>query len=214
MDETSRGVPGLAGMEHVGLDVPNLDDAVAFFCDVIGCDLMYRHGPYSYPAGTPDADNYFVSYLGQPADTSTKIAMLRCGNGANLELFETTAASRNEHAPQFVDRGSSHFCFFVDDMEAAVDHLRARGVNVFAGIAETFGVEGGEASTNTHFLAPWGQMLELISYPHGRLYEQDTCLRLWRPDRAETWRPGGGPEPCLDERAAAQAGGRHRPDDE
>jgi catechol 2,3-dioxygenase-like lactoylglutathione lyase family enzyme len=202
MEQSSRGVPGLSGMEHIGLDVPDLDEAIAFFCDVIGCDLMYRHGPYAYPDGTPDADNYFVNYLGQPADTETRIAMLRCGNGTNLELFETASASRNEHIPQFVDRGSSHFCFYVDDMEAAVGHLRGHDVNVFGGIATTFGVEAGEESTNTHFLSPWGQMLELISYPHGRLYEQDTSLRLWQPDRPETWRLSGRSNPSPAESAA------------
>jgi hypothetical protein len=73
-------------------------------------------------------------------------------------------------------------------MEAAVDYLRARDVEGFGGIAATLGVQAGEASTNTHFLASWGRMLELISYPHGRLYERDTDLRLWQPDKPDTWR--------------------------
>jgi catechol 2,3-dioxygenase-like lactoylglutathione lyase family enzyme len=36
---TSRGLPGLRGAEHIGFTVPNLDQATAFFVDVIGCEL-------------------------------------------------------------------------------------------------------------------------------------------------------------------------------
>src|ERR1700684_3557976 len=91
---SARGVPTLSGMEHIGLDVPDLDQAVDFFCNVIGCDLLYRDGPYAYPPDTPAEENYFVNFLGQPGDTKTEIAMLRCGNGSNLELFQTAAPSR------------------------------------------------------------------------------------------------------------------------
>ena len=38
------GMPGLRGLEHVGLTVPNLDDAVRFFCEVIGCEHVLDAG--------------------------------------------------------------------------------------------------------------------------------------------------------------------------
>ena len=33
-----RGLPGLAGGDHIGITVPNLDAALAFFVEVIGCE--------------------------------------------------------------------------------------------------------------------------------------------------------------------------------
>lgn len=36
-----RGMPGLVGADHVGLTVPDLEEAVAFFVDVIGCDDIF-----------------------------------------------------------------------------------------------------------------------------------------------------------------------------
>ena len=42
----SKGLPGLSHVDHVGLTVPNLDAAVRFYCDVIGCHELYRMGPF------------------------------------------------------------------------------------------------------------------------------------------------------------------------
>ncbi|MCW2874814.1 MAG: Glyoxalase/bleomycin resistance protein/dioxygenase, partial [Streptomyces oryziradicis] len=33
-------------LDHVGLTVPDLDQAREFFVDVLGCEYMYALGPY------------------------------------------------------------------------------------------------------------------------------------------------------------------------
>ena len=46
MDETPMttskraGLPGLRGVDHVGITVPNMEQATAFFVDVLGCELL------------------------------------------------------------------------------------------------------------------------------------------------------------------------------
>jgi catechol 2,3-dioxygenase-like lactoylglutathione lyase family enzyme len=183
---TERGVPTLRGMEHIGMSVPDLDQAVDFFCDVIGCELLYRHGPYS--DDTEGAENWNVRYVGLHPRTVVNIAMLRCGNGANLEIFEFAAPDQNRRMPRFSDVGGAHYCFYVEDMDAAVAYLRERGVEVFpGGAADSPGPEAGRDSTNTHMLTPWGQMIEVITYEHGRDYERDTPLRLWVPNKPASW---------------------------
>jgi len=32
-----------------------------------------------------------------------------------------------------------------------------------------------------YFRAPWGMQFELVSYPGGKAYEQDTPVKLWHP---------------------------------
>ncbi len=44
MTAQSRGLPGLAGGEHIGITVPDLQLAVDFFVDVIGCDFVFDGG--------------------------------------------------------------------------------------------------------------------------------------------------------------------------
>ena len=39
-------LPGLAGAEHVGFTVPDLDAAVRFFTEAIGCTKAYEIGPF------------------------------------------------------------------------------------------------------------------------------------------------------------------------
>ena len=210
-EASSKGLPGVSGMEHIGLVVPDLDQAIEFLCDVIGCELVYRHGPHGpYPEDTPAEENMAVKYTGAPRDIKTNIAMLRCGNGANMEIFETESRERVARIPRFVDNGSTHFCFYVSNIEKAVEHLRAHGVEIFGGIWQTPGIESGEDSTCVHFLAPWGQMFEIIAFPNGKVYEESTHLRLWQPDRPDTWRsPENNFALSPAEQAAASATGGH-----
>lgn len=180
-----KGVPTLSGLEHIGLTVPDLDEAIDFFCEVIGCELLYKHGPYVDE--NEGAENFYHHYVELHPRTVATIAMLRCGNGSNLELFEFEAPAQKREVPPFSDFGGAHLTFYVEDMDRAVQYLRERGVHVMGGIAESPGPEAGRASTNTHFKTPWGQMLELISYPHGRDYERETEGRLWMPAEPDTW---------------------------
>ncbi len=38
---------GLRGCDHIGLTVPNLDEAVKFFTEVIGCEYIFDGGSVS-----------------------------------------------------------------------------------------------------------------------------------------------------------------------
>lgn len=180
-----KGIPTLSGLEHVGLTVPNLEEAITFFCDVIGCEFLYKHGPYiDENEGDKNFYNFFVELHPR---TEATIAMLRCGNGSNLELFEFKAPGQKTTIPPFSDHGGAHLTFYVDDMERAVSYLRKKGVHVMGGAAESPGPEAGKLSTNTHFKTPWGQMLEVIAYPYGRDYEKVTDSRLFVPNKPDSW---------------------------
>jgi catechol 2,3-dioxygenase-like lactoylglutathione lyase family enzyme len=41
----NTGLPGLAGTDHVGFTVPDLEVATRFFVDVIGCVQVFEIGP-------------------------------------------------------------------------------------------------------------------------------------------------------------------------
>ncbi len=36
-----RGIPGLRGGDHIGVTVPDMEQAHAFFTGVLGCDYVY-----------------------------------------------------------------------------------------------------------------------------------------------------------------------------
>ena len=87
--ETS--VPGLLGMDHVGITVPDIDEAVAWFEDVMGCSAPLTFCPFSDPTGT-----FMQDLLGvHPRAVIEQITMVRCGDGPNVELFQYTSPDQD-----------------------------------------------------------------------------------------------------------------------
>lgn len=171
----SPGLPGLRGIEHVGLTVPDLAQAVDFFVTVLGCEPFYELGPFQ------SGDDWMERHLDvHPRTIMRRLRFLRCGHGPNLELFEYEAPEQNRRPPRNSDVGGHHLAFYVDAMAPAVAHLKAAGVRVLG--EPTIRTEGPSAGQSwVYFLAPWGLQLELVSYPAGKGYERDTDRRLWHP---------------------------------
>ncbi|RBL80330.1 VOC family protein, partial [Streptomyces cavourensis] len=44
-------IPGARAVHHIAYTVPDLDQAVDFFTEVIGAELAYRLGPVEDPEG-------------------------------------------------------------------------------------------------------------------------------------------------------------------
>ncbi len=172
--DRSPGLPGLRGMDHIGLTVPDVDEAVAFFCGVLGCEEFYNLGTFSH-----DDSDWMTQHLNvHPRSQINNMRMIRCGH-ANVELFEYEAPDKRREIPQNSDNGGHHFAFYVDDIFAAVDYLKSRGIKVLGEPTLNGGAEEGEYWC--YFLSPWGMQLELVSYPEGRGYEREFAGRLWDP---------------------------------
>ncbi|MGQ0773046.1 MAG: VOC family protein [Pseudonocardiales bacterium] len=175
-----RGIPGATAVHHVAYTVPDLDQAVEFFTDVIGAELVYRLGPVE---GEGD---WMTRQLNVAADAVAQIAMLRLGPVTNLELFEYTAPDQRQSIPRNSDWGGHHLAIYVTDVDAAVAYLRTQpGVRVL-GEPQTI-LDGPIAGDRwVYFLTPWGGQLELIHLPAGTPHEQETTARLYLPDQPWT----------------------------
>jgi len=170
----TRSLPGLRGTDHIGLTVPDLDQAVTFFTRVLGCTLMYRMGPF-VDSGTWFADELEL----HPKARIPAMALLRCGSGVNLELFQYEAPDQRRTLPRMSDWGGHHLAFYVDDIDIAVDALKAHDIALIGQIKPGIGPEAGPGTAWVFFRSPWGLALELVSYPNGREYEKTTHQRLW-----------------------------------
>lgn len=174
-NSASNGLPGLRGTDHLGITVPDVDQAADFFVNVIGCELFYRDGPFSAE------DDWMATNLNVHRDAVIrKIRWLRCRNGINFELFEYEAPDQADSPPKNSDIGGHHIAFYVDDFDAALRHLLDHDVRVLGKpTVRTAGPNAGQ--TWVYFLAPWGMQLELVSYPAGKGYQKDFENRLWHP---------------------------------
>ncbi len=158
--------PGIrsAGIDHVGITVPSIKQAEEFLVSTFGCEPVTQIGPFDMK---PHAD-------------SVTLAMVRCGTGANIELFEYRNATGSTAMPKMEDVGASHIAFYTDDVRAGVAWLKSKGITV---LGEPMTMTGGdtEGETWVHFLSPWGSEMELVGYPRGKGYEKRTSARLWDP---------------------------------
>jgi catechol 2,3-dioxygenase-like lactoylglutathione lyase family enzyme len=167
-------IPGLRGIEHVGLTVPDMDAAVRFFVDILGCEDCFRLGPFAAD------DDWMSRQVGVDARARIpEIRLLRCHHGANLELFRFEAPGQSHVMPRNSDLGGHHLAFYVDDMPTAIAYLRANDITVMGEpVVMTEGPSAGQSWV--YFLSPWGLQLELVSTPHGIAFDQ-TGRSLWRP---------------------------------
>ena len=79
------GLPGLTGVDHIGLTVPDLEQASAFLVDVLGCEYMYSLGPFRH-----DDSDWMTEHLGvHPRAVMEQLHFFRCGDRA---IFRCAAA--------------------------------------------------------------------------------------------------------------------------
>lgn len=172
----AEGIPGARGIDHIGLTVPSIDEAVAFLDGVIGCSKpAYFAGPFK------SNDDWMQVHLNvDPRAEIARLAVVRCGFGTNLELFEYNAPSQTRTEARNSDIGGHHVAFYVDDMTKAVAYMKSKGVKLL-GEPTTLADGGNGGETFLYFLAPWGAQMELVSYPNGMNYEKTAAEKLWTP---------------------------------
>jgi catechol 2,3-dioxygenase-like lactoylglutathione lyase family enzyme len=172
----AKGPPGLVGVDHAGITVPDIDEAVAWFEDVMGCSAPLTFGPFSDPTGT-----FMQDLLGvHPRAVIEQITMIRCGRSANIELFEYEAPDQRRTFPKNSDWAGHHIAFYVTDIDEAVAYMQSKGVEKLLGpLAVTDGPAAGQSIN--YFRAPFGTYIELISYPKGMAYEETAETLLWDP---------------------------------
>ena len=99
----------LKKIHHVGIVVPNLDEAMAFWRDLLGLALI--------KTATVQAQG-------------VKAALLNAG-GSEIELLEPIVADSG--VGKFLTRrggGLHHICFETDDIERELSQARAKGIEL------------------------------------------------------------------------------------
>ncbi|MEZ4636145.1 MAG: methylmalonyl-CoA epimerase [Caldilineaceae bacterium] len=128
-------------VDHIGIVVRSIDEALKTYVELMGMRLLERQ----------DAPDHGV-----------EIAFVDAGN-SKLELLAPTDPSSG--TARFLENrgeGTHHVCFVVEDIAAALDHLREQGMRL---IDETprMGIHGLVAFI--HPKATHGVMIELLQHP-------------------------------------------------
>lgn len=174
------GIPTVRNVDHVAYTVPDLDEALEFFTDVLGADLLYR----LHDVKDDDGD-WMHRQLGVHPRARAQIAMLRLGPVTNIELFQYEAPDQNKRLPKNSDHGGHHLAFYVDDVDAAAEYLRAQPGVTLLGEPQT--IHDGPIAGDRwmYFTTPWGMSMEILNMPSGMPYERETPARRFGP--SESW---------------------------
>lgn len=112
----------VAALHHTGLTVSNLERSLAFYRDLLGCEVI---------ATQEKSGGYLAAIVGYP-DAHVRMAHLRASASDHiLELFEyvTPAPGRPEIEPRNI--GSAHVSFVVSGLWGVYERLLAAGVSSF-----------------------------------------------------------------------------------
>lgn len=142
----ARGIPTAINIDHYGYVVPDLDQAVNFFTQVLGFELISLDDPIEFP------DDRLTRWYGVHPRASARFAFLRYGR-ATIELTEWHAPDQNTVAPSNSDVGGRHVAIAVTDVDAAMVYLQAQpGVTVLEKSVWNF----------VYFTTPWGMTLQIV----------------------------------------------------
>ena len=140
----------LRGIHHTAISTPDLARAVAFYRDLFGFEVVME---MDWPQGYAGVD-LIMGIEG----TAAQAVMLR-REDSMIEIFEFSAP---EVASQPVDRpvcdhGITHFCFWVEDIEAEYERLSSSGM-VFHCTPQ----DSGTGIVATYGRDPDGYVIELL----------------------------------------------------
>jgi glyoxylase I family protein len=110
----------IRGIHHVAVHVRDLDRMVKFYSDAFGFEVADDEFGWN-------KDELIAQIIGVP-DTAARGIMLRAGS-CYLELFQYSAPEPAATGPlRPFDRGYTHFCVDVTDIEHEYERLRALGM--------------------------------------------------------------------------------------
>lgn len=171
----------VSGIDHVGLAVSDIDAATAFLEAALGAEVIYetlKRG--AEPQGGAATEQRLDL---APSSEIRAIRMFRVQNGPGIELFEIAAPDQHQ-AARASDLGWQHIAVYTDDMTAALERFTAAGGTVLAPPHELPPLEVGAGNLFCYTRAPFGALIEFVSYPSTQPYTKHTALRRWTPDRA------------------------------
>jgi methylmalonyl-CoA/ethylmalonyl-CoA epimerase len=132
-----------AGMDHVGVAVKNLDEAVKVYRDALGFKLEGIH---------------------VLTERKVKVAFLSSGGETDIELLEPL--SDDSTIAKFLEtrgEGIHHFAVKVDDVEATLEDLKRKSVTLIDEKPKA-GAEGKKIAF-VHPKSTHGVLLELVQRP-------------------------------------------------
>ncbi|WP_342372874.1 VOC family protein [Propioniciclava soli] len=168
------------GITHIGITVPDLEEATRFFKAGLGAKVAYDGLTRD---DEPRCGAQTEEQLGLPPGAKIRRQrMIVAGTGPSLELFEIEGPQRA--AVGLADLGLNHLSFYVDDIEGSLRRLVDAGGQALSAVHPNSRYEDTPGNGSVYVRAPWGTLIELQTIPSGHYYPDDSEAEVWTPPRA------------------------------
>lgn len=169
----------IRGIDHIGITVPDIEEATRFLIDALGAELIYQSVAPEDKNLDNEAQQKTLRLV--PGTTIKAIRMFKLQHGPGIELFEMHGPDQREPL-RASDFGLQHFAVYSDDIGTALQRFNTAGGEVFTTPQPLgFSTEEGAGNCFCYGLTPWGNIVEFITWPTPMPYEQETTLRRWKP---------------------------------
>lgn len=173
-------LPITRGINHIGLTVPNIEEATTFFKEALDGLIAYDSQTY---VDEPRAGEFVEHVLGiEKGAKIIKKRMMVFGNGPNIEMFEFVDANQ-QSAVTLQDVGWTHLSFYVDDFETAFERIKKAGGRPLSQPHENTRYEDTEGNKTVYVRAPWGSLIELQTVPQGFYYPGNSESTVFTPKK-------------------------------
>jgi glyoxylase I family protein len=136
----------IVGIHHVAISVPDLDQALSFYSDLLGFEVVQRS---EFNGDFPQADRA----IGLP-NVAARMAMLKAPN-THVELWEYHSPMPDDRTARPCDLGYPNMALQVRGMAEEYERLKAGGMT-FVGEPVDFGT-----SSAIYGRDPFGNVIEL-----------------------------------------------------
>lgn len=143
--------------------MPDLEQAITFYLDVFGGQILYRMGPLdSRDMPVADGGDWTAQFIDVP-DARVTFAGVRLAGRLLFEIYQYDRPAGAARPPRNSDVGGHHIALRVDDVEAAAQYLSSKGCRMMHG---PIVVPGGPllGSRSWYFADPWDNYFELMEY--------------------------------------------------
>lgn len=139
----------ILGLHHAALAVPDVETALAFYCDLLGFEVVME-------AALPPGIDAMNEALGV-ANASFKVRMIKKGNSC-IELFEFNTSEEGDPRRPVNRLGITHIALASDNIAEDYERLSANGVSFNAPLL------GAAPGRFAYGRDPFGNVIELLEH--------------------------------------------------
>ncbi len=152
---------------HIGLSVPNLEQAISFYSEVMGWYIIMKPSDVvedDSPIGVMCTDVFGAGW------EKFRIAHMATGDRVGIELFEFPNNEQPENNFEFWKTGIFHYAIQDPDIEGMVEKIVAHGGKQRMPIREYY--PGEKPYRMVYCEDPFGNLVELYSHSYELTYSE------------------------------------------